>query len=169
MMENNLQLIVFILLLIFSVPLLGKYMSVVFKDNPNRSIPILNQLENFTYRVCGIDSHQEMSWKSYAQAMLYFNLIGFICLFFMQLFQGWLPLNPQGFSGVEPGLAFNTAASFATNTNWQAYGGENTLSYLTQMMGLTVQNFVSAATGNAVLLALIRGIHRKSAQTIGNF
>ena len=110
-----------------------------------------------------------MSWKNYARAMLYFNAIGFAFLFLLQLFQGWLPLNPQNFPGVEPALALNTAISFVTNTNWQAYGGENTLSYLTQMLGMTVQNFVSAATGNAVLLALIRGITRKSSQTIGNF
>src|SRR4029077_5302452 len=152
-MENYLQLIVFVLLLIASVPLLGRYMTEVFKDNPKKSIPILSQLENLTYRVCCINSHQEMSWGSYAQAMLYFNLLGFIFLLLIQLLQGWLPLNPQGFSGVEPALAFNTAASFTTNTNWQAYGGENTLSYFTQMVGLSVQNFVSAATGQAVLLA----------------
>lgn len=169
MLGIHLQLIVFVLMLIISTPLLGRYMAEVFKDHPKRSFPILSQLENLTYRVCGIDPHQEMSWKSYTQSMLYFNLIGFIFLFFIQLFQAWLPLNPQGLSGVAPALAFNTAASFTTNTNWQAYGGENTLSYLTQMMGLTVQNFVSAATGNAVLLALIRGIYRKSIQTIGNF
>jgi K+-transporting ATPase ATPase A chain len=101
--------------------------------------------------------------------MLYFNAIGLGVLFLLLLVQGWLPLNPQKFSGVDLALAFNTAASFTTNTNWQAYGGEITCSYLTQMLGLTVQNFVSAGTGNAVLLALIRGIQRKSAQTIGNF
>lgn len=168
-MENGLQVGIFILLLLLVVPLLGGYMAMIFRDHQKRSIPILSNLEYLTYRVCGIDSNQEMTWKNYAKAMLYFNLIGFIFLFFIQLLQGWLPLNPQGFSGVEPALAFNTAISFVTNTNWQAYGGENTLSYLTQMMGLTVQNFVSAATGNAVLLAFIRGISRKSVETIGNF
>lgn len=160
---------VFILLLLIAVPPLGRYMAEIFKDHPNRSIPLLGHLENLTYRICHINPNQEMSWRDYTKSMLYFNAIGFGFLFLLQLFQGWLPLNPQGFSGVEPALAFNTAASFTTNTNWQAYGGENTLSYFTQMIGLTVQNFVSAATGNAVLLALIRGIHRKSAQTIGNF
>lgn len=168
-MESGLQLAVFILLLLIAVPLLGRYMAVIFKDNPQKSIPLLSSLENLAYRICHIDRKQEMSWKNYAKAMLYFNLTGLVFLFVLQLLQGWLPLNPQGFSGVEPALAFNTAVSFTTNTNWQAYGGENTLSYLTQMMGLTVQNFVSAATGNAVLLALIRGISRKSTQTIGNF
>ncbi|WP_068471159.1 potassium-transporting ATPase subunit KdpA [Candidatus Protochlamydia phocaeensis] len=167
-MENGLQLGLFILLLFLAVPFLGRYMAGVFKDHP-KSIPLLSGLEKWTYRICHIDPIQEMTWKEYAIALLYFNLAGLACLFLLQLLQGWLPLNPQGFPGVEPALAFNTAASFVTNTNWQAYGGENTLSYLTQMMGLTVQNFVSAATGNAVLLALIRGIHRKSAHTIGNF
>ncbi|CUI17984.1 Potassium-transporting ATPase, subunit A [Candidatus Protochlamydia naegleriophila] len=160
---------VFILLLLIVVPLLGRYMAEIFEDHPKRSIPLLSYLENLTYRICQIDPNQEMTWKSYAKSMLYFNAIGFGFLFLLQLLQGWLPLNPQSFSGVEPALAFNTAASFTTNTNWQAYGGENTLSYLTQMLGLTVQNFVSAATGSAVLLALIRGIRRKSSQTIGNF
>lgn len=168
-MENRLQLVIFILLLLASVPLLGHYMARVFKDSGQKSIPILGALERLTYRLCRIDSEQEMEWRDYVKAMLYFNLIGFVFLFLLQLLQGWLPLNPQSFPGVSPSLAFNTAISFVTNTNWQAYGGETTMSYLTQMMGLTVQNFVSAATGNAVLLALIRGIVRRSSQTIGNF
>lgn len=160
---------IFILLLLIAVPLLGRYMVVIFKDQSKKSFPLLSQLENFIYRIGHIDPNQEMSWKSYAKSMIYFNAIGFVFLFLLQLLQGWLPLNPQGFSGVEPTLAFNTAASFTTNTNWQAYGGEITLSYLTQMVGLTVQNFVSAATGNAVLLALIRGMQKRPSQTIGNF
>lgn len=168
-MENRLQLVIFILLLLASVPLLGHYMAKVFKDDGQKTIPILGVLERLTYRFCHIDSSQEMEWRDYLKAALYFNFIGFVFLFLLQLLQGWLPLNPQGFPGVSPALAFNTAISFVTNTNWQAYGGENTMSYLTQMMGLTVQNFVSAAIGNAVLLALIRGIVRKSSQTIGNF
>jgi K+-transporting ATPase ATPase A chain len=168
-MENALQLGIFILLLLLVVPLLGRYMAEIFKDNPKKSIPLLSSLETLAYRVCHIDSNQEMTWKNYAKAMLYFNLVGLVFLFLLQLLQGWLPLNPQGFLGVEPALAFNTAVSFVTNTNWQAYGGENTMSYLTQMTGLSVQNFVSAATGNSVLLALIRGISRTSTKTIGNF
>lgn len=143
-------------------------MRFIFQDEQLK-IPVLGQLEHLIYRICGIDNAQEMSWQTYARALLYFNLIGLIILFSLQLIQGWLPLNPQGFSGVEPALAFNTAVSFTTNTNWQAYGGEVTLSYLTQMIGLTVQNYVSAATGNGVLLSLIRGISRKSTTTIGNF
>lgn len=169
MIENSLQLGIFILLLFITVPFLGHYMTVIFKDNSKISIPLLTSLEKLTYRVCQIDPTHEMTWTNYAKAMLYFNGVGLVVLFLLQLLQGWLPLNPQHFSGVEPALAFNTAASFVTNTNWQAYGGETTMSYLTQMTGLTVQNFVSAATGNAVLLALIRGITHKTIQTIGNF
>ncbi|MBA3815799.1 MAG: potassium-transporting ATPase subunit KdpA [Parachlamydiaceae bacterium] len=168
-MESGLQLGFFILLLLLTVPLLGRYMAEIFKDNPQISIPILGTLEKLIYHLCKIDPAQEMGWKDYAKGMLYFNLVGFIFLFCLQIFQGWLPLNPQGFQGVGLALAFNTAISFVTNTNWQAYGGENTMSYLTQMAGLTVQNFVSAATGNAVLLAHIRGLVRTSSQTIGNF
>jgi len=104
-----------------------------------------------------------MGWKQYALAMLLFNLLGMLALYLLQRTQGWLPLNPEGLAGVPPHLAFNTAASFASNTNWQSYGGDTTLSYLTQMLGLTVQNFVSAATGMACLVALIRGIVRRTA------
>ncbi len=168
-MEDGIQLGAFIAALILVALLLGYYMAAIFRDQSPLCLPGLSSLERFIYRFCQIDPNQEMQWKSYAKALLSFNLIGLLFLFLLQLLQGWLPLNPQGFSGVEPALAFNTAASFVTNTNWQAYGGENTLSYLTQMMGLTVQNFVSAATGNAVLLAFIRGLHRTSVSTLGNF
>lgn len=165
---NYLELLCFIFLLFICVPALGRYMAGIFKDD-FKAIPPLDYLERFIYRLCRIDPSQEMTWKTYVKVMLSFNVIGFVFLFLLQLIQDWLPLNPQAFSGVEPALAFNTAASFVTNTNWQAYGGENTMSYLTQMTGLTVQNFLSAATGNAVLLAFIRGINRKSMETIGNF
>jgi K+-transporting ATPase ATPase A chain len=168
-MDNWLELGFFILLLLVTVPILGHYMASIFQDGVDKSYPLLGWLEKNIYRICHIDPHQEMNWKEYAKALLYFNLFGLIFLFLLQLLQGWLPLNPQGLPGVEPTLAFNTAVSFVTNTNWQAYGGENTMSYLTQMLGMTVQNFVSAATGNAVLLALIRGIQRYSSETIGNF
>ena len=163
-----LELCVFIVLLLVTVPVLGRYMAAVFKDSSALHIPLLSFLEKSIYRFCGI-KNEEMGWKEYAKALLCFNGCGFVFLFLLQLFQRWLPCNPQGFSGVAPALAFNTAASFVTNTNWQAYGGETTLSYLTQMMGLTTQNFVSAATGNAVLLALIRGIKGKTVGAIGNF
>lgn len=159
---------IFILLLFIAVPILGRYMASIFKDDAAIPTP-LKSIENGIYRFCNIHPNQEMTWKEYAKAMLYFNGLGLLFLFLLQLVQGWLPLNPQQLPGVEVALALNTAVSFVTNTNWQAYGGENTLSYLTQMTGLTVQNFVSAATGNAVLIAFIRGISRKSAQTIGNF
>jgi K+-transporting ATPase ATPase A chain len=110
-----------------------------------------------------------MGWKVYAAAFLTFNLAGLLAVYFLQRFQGLLPLNPEGMGAVSPDSSFNTAVSFATNTNWQGYGGESTMSYFTQMLALTVQNFVSAAAGMAVLVALIRGFARRSAQTIGNF
>src|SRR5690349_24754503 len=110
-----------------------------------------------------------MGWKTYAIAMLLFNLCGFLAVYALQRLQGVLPLNPQGFGAVSPDSSFNTAVSFATNTNWQGYGGESTMSYLTQMLGLSVQNFVSAATGMAVLVALLRGFSRKSTSTLGSF
>lgn len=168
-MKYGLLLGIFIPLLFIAVFVLGRYMAEIFKDVPKKSIPLLGALERMVYRICGINPNDEMCWRDYTKTMLYFNFIGLVFLFLLLLLQGWLPLNPQGFSGLEPSLAFNTAISFVTNTNWQAYGGENTMSYLSQMLGLTVQNFVSAATGNAVLLALIRGLTRKSSQTIGNF
>jgi K+-transporting ATPase ATPase A chain len=169
-MENWLEPALFILLLLVTFPLLGRYMAFVFQDSPHTPYPLLGGwLEKGIYRLCQIDPNHEMSGKEYLQSMLYFNLFGFLFLFLLQLLQGWLPLNPQRLPGVEPALALNTAVSFVTNTNWQAYGGENTLSYLTQMLGLTAQNFMSAATGNAALLALIRGFCRHSSATIGNF
>ena len=121
------------------------------------------------YRLSGIRPDQEMGWKTYALTMLLFNVAGLLLVYLLQRVQGVLPLNPQGFGAGSPDSSFNTAVSFASNTNWQGYGGESTMSYLTQMLALTVQNFVSAATGMAVLVALIRGFARRSAQTIGNF
>ena len=130
---------------------------------------IFQPVERLLYRLAGIDPGQEMGWKTYAFAMLLFNMLGIFLLYALQRLQGFLPLNPQGFSAVSPDLAFNTAVSFGSNTNWQNYGGESTMSYLTQMLGMTAQNFVSAATGMAILVALIRGLVRHSAQTLGNF
>jgi K+-transporting ATPase ATPase A chain len=118
------------------------------------------------YRVCHINAHEEQHWTVYTAAMLMFSLAGLLVLYGLQRLQYYLPLNPRGFSGVPPDLAFNTASSFSTNTNWQAYGGESTMSYLTQMTGLSVQNFVSAAQGMAVLVALIRGITRRTSTTM---
>ena len=121
------------------------------------------------YRIAGVDASRESDWKRYALGVLVFNFIGFVVVYLLQRLQGVLPLNPQAFGAVSPDSSFNTAVSFATNTNWQGYAGEATMSYLTQMLGLAVQNFVSAATGMAVLVALIRGFVRREAATIGNF
>jgi K+-transporting ATPase ATPase A chain len=130
---------------------------------------VFGWLERGIYRVARIDPKEEMGWRQYALAALLFNAVGFLAVYCILRLQGLLPFNPQGFPGVTPDLAFNTAASFASNTNWQSYGGETTLSYLSQMLALSVQNFVSAASGMAVLVALIRGIARRTTETIGNF
>jgi potassium-transporting ATPase potassium-binding subunit len=148
---------------------LGRYIARVFRGERTFMDPLARPVERLLYRVAGINPEQEMDWKHYAVALLAFNILGVIVLFILQRIQGFLPLNPQHFGAVPGALAFNTAASFVTNTNWQAYSGESTMSYLTQMAGLTVQNFLSAATGLAVAIALIRGLTRKTAHSIGNF
>src|SRR5262245_47777425 len=148
---------------------LGWYMARVYQNQPCGLDRALGWLERLLYRACGPRATEEMSWKQYAVAVLLFNCLGLVTVYLLPRLQGVLPLNPAGQSPVGADLAFNTAVSFATNTNWQSYGGETTLSYLTQMLGLTVQNFVSAATGMAVLVALIRGFVRRTTQTIGNF
>jgi potassium-transporting ATPase potassium-binding subunit len=164
-----------VLILLFSglficlTPILGTYMANVFTGKTTFLHPILGWLERLCYRIGRVDAEEEMTWIDYAKTLLLFNLWGFIAVFLLQLFQKYLPLNPQNFSAPSWESAFNTAMSFVTNTNWQSYSGETTLSYLTQMLGLAVQNFLSAATGMAVLLALIRGLTRKTATTIGNF
>lgn len=164
-----LQIGFYVGLLVLCVPLLGGYMARVFEGEKTLITPIMRPVENGLYRLIGVNPQVEHNWRQYATAMLAFNLFGFILLFLLQLLQGVLPLNPADLPGVEPFLAFNTATSFTTNTNWQAYGGETTMSYLTQMVGLNVQNFVSAATGIAVVIALTRGLARRTAETIGNF
>ncbi|HEX2854760.1 MAG TPA: potassium-transporting ATPase subunit KdpA [Opitutaceae bacterium] len=131
--------------------------------------PVIRPVERLTYRVCGIDAGKEQGWLGYTFALLAFSSVGLLVTYFILRFQHLLPLNPQGFAGLSPALAFNTAASFATNTNWQSYGGESTLSYFSQMVGLTLHNFTSAAAGIGIAAALVRGIARQSAQTIGNF
>jgi K+-transporting ATPase ATPase A chain len=131
--------------------------------------PIMEPVERFIYRLIGTDETKEMNWKQYAYALIVLNIIGIVFLFVLQLIQGYLPLNPEGFSGVSWDSALNTAISFVTNTNWQGYAGETTMSYLTQMTGLAVQNFLSAAIGIAALLVLIRGFTRKNTDKIGNF
>ncbi len=160
---NSLQLLIFFGILLLLVKPLGSYMAAVYQNER------LTPVERFLYRLSGIDPQAEMTWKTYAVAMLVFNVLGLMVVYFLQRLQGTLPLNPQGLGAVSPDSAWNTAVSFATNTNWQGYGGETTMSYLTQMLGMTVQNFVSAATGMAVMVALIRGIVRHTAKEIGNF
>ncbi len=163
------QLLLFFGLLLVCTPVLGGYMKRVFAGETVLPSPILRPVESAFYRICGIQADEEQSWRRYTLALLVFNLAGFVILFLLQLLQGYLPLNPQQLPGVEPLLAFNTATSFTTNTNWQSYAGETTMSSLTQMLGLGVQNFLSAATGIAVLIAMTRGLTRKSMATIGNF
>lgn len=163
------QPVIFLLALLLLVKPLGIYMARIYEGKPAGINIWFNWLERGIYRLSGIRSDEEMSWKTYAVAMMVFNVIGIVVVYTIQRFQAYLPLNPMSISAVKPDLAFNTAVSFATNTNWQSYGGETTLSYLTQMLGLTVQNFVSAATGMAVLVAVIRGFIYKECKTIGNF
>lgn len=149
-------------------PLLGSYMFKVFEGNTfRRGFPA--KAESVLFRLCGINPAEGMNWKKYLWSVLVFNFAGIILLFLLQVFQGYLPLNPQGFGNVAWDLAFNTAVSFVTNTNWQAYAGETTMSYGVQMAGLTVQNFLSAATGIAVILALARGITSRKSDNLGNF
>ena len=164
-----LQVLTFFIVLLALVKPLGWYMARVYEGRPFGLDRFLGPVERAMYRLCGIRPADEMDWKSYGTAMLLFNAAGFLFLYGLQRLQSFLPLNPANLGVVPPALAFNTAVSFVTNTNWQAYGGEITLSYLTQMLGLTVQNFVSAATGMAVLVALIRGLSRSTSTTLGNF
>lgn len=163
------QLLSFIVVFICLMPILGKYIVKIFSGQWTRMHPILGWLERLCYRISHVDDKEEMSWITYGKALLFFNLFGLITLFSLQLVQNFLPLNPQNFTAVPWQLAFNNAASFTTNTNWQAYAGETTLSYLTQMLGLTSHNFLSAATGLSTSLVLVRGITRKTSETIGNF
>jgi K+-transporting ATPase ATPase A chain len=164
-----LQLAFYLVVLIALAKPLGAYMARIYEGRP----AFLNRLgapfENLIYRVCGVKPAHDMRWTQYAVATLVFNVVGFLAVYGLQRLQISLPLNPQNMAAVSPDSSFNTAISFITNTNWQGYGGESTMSYLTQMLGLTVQNFVSAATGMAVLIALIRGFARQNAEAIGNF
>ena len=160
---------IYLLVLILLVKPLGGYMAHVYAGERTFLDRLLRPVEWLMYRAAGIDPAQEMNWKTYAIAMLVFNALGILILYGLQRLQSVLPLNPEALGAVSPDLAFNSAVSFGTNTNWQNYSGEVTLSYLTQMLGMTVQNFVSAGTGMAILVALIRGIVRNSASTIGNY
>jgi len=167
--NGYLQLAFYLVVLIALAKPLGTYMAAIYEGKP----AIVNQLgaplERLIYRVCGVKESEEMSWTRYALASLWFTLFGLLAVYGLQRLQALLPLNPAGMGAVSPDSSFNTAVSFVTNTNWQGYGGESTMSYLTQMLALTVQNFVSAALGMAVLIALIRGFARQSSQTLGNF
>jgi len=167
--NNYIQLGVYLAVLLLLVKPLGSYMAAVFADGPNRVTRLGAPLERVLYRISGVAPDEEMSWVRYSWAMLIFNVAGLLVVYVLMRLQAWLPLNPQHMDNVPPDLAMNTAISFATNTNWQAYSGESTLSYFTQMLGLSVQNFLSAATGIAVLIAVIRGFTRRSSKTIGNF
>jgi len=162
--------IAFFLLAIFLVaPPLGAYMSRVFTRQRTWFDPVLRPIERLVYRATGVDEAHEMRWTEYAAALLLFSVVSMLVLYLMQRMQQLLPFNPQGFGPVAPDLAFNTAASFTTNTNWQAYSGESTMSYFTQMAGLAYHNFVSAAVGISVAIAFIRGLSQKEKDTIGNF
>ena len=163
------QIIVFCFVVVLLTKPLGGYMTKVFTGESNVLSPVLKPVERAFYRVAGIDEKQEQHWLSYAFAVMLFHIAGFAILYAILRLQGVLPFNPAGQGAVEQGLAFNTAASFITNTNWQNYGGESTMSYLTQMLGLTHQNFLSAATGIAIAIAMIRGFSRASARTVGSF
>ena len=169
MVKEIYVIILFLAILLFLAPPLGRYMAAVFQGKRNILTVIAGPLERLIYRFCRIDVNAEMTWKGYGLAFLLFNGAGFITLFLLQIAQGALPLNPQHLPAVRWDTALNTAVSFVTNTNWQAYGGESTMSYLTQMLGMTVQNFVSAAAGMAVLLPLVRAFTSKMKETVGNF
>lgn len=163
-----LQIAITLLTLLVVGLYLGSYIYRVFEDD-HLAPKVLRKIENGFYRICSIDFKSKMNWKTYAMAMLAFNALGLVIVFLLQIFQTYLPLNPQGLPNVSWHSAFNTAVSFVTNTNWQGYSGESTMSYLTQMLGLTVQNFVSAATGIAVAVALCRGLTQPEGRKIGNF
>jgi potassium-transporting ATPase potassium-binding subunit len=176
--QDIIQISLLLILLIFLSPIIGYYMFHIFsgeyktlkKDysfwNP---LYLLKKMEDGIYKICKIDYHREMNWKTYLFSILVFNFLGFVIVFVLQLFQKWLPLNPESLPNVPVDLAFNTSVSFMTNTNWQNYAGETTMSYLVQMVGLTVQNFLSAGTGIAVLIALTRGIKNRESMNLGNF
>jgi potassium-transporting ATPase potassium-binding subunit len=163
------QLIVYLGVILALAKPLGIYMARVYEGRLGGVGRVLGPIERFLYRISGVKAGDEMGWKRYALAMLLFNFLGFLLVYALQRLQGVLPANPAHLPAVGPDLSFNTAISFVTNTNWQSYSGEQTMSYLTQMFGLAVQNFLSAASGMAVLVALVRGIARRTASTVGNF
>src|SRR6201996_8236544 len=163
------QILLFCAVVVALVKPLGWYMTRVFNGERTFLTPVLRPIESGLYALGGVDEKQEQHWLTYTVAMLLFHVAGFLILYALMRFQAVLPFNPAEQSAVAPDLSFNTAISFITNTNWQSYGGESTMSYLVQMLGLTHQNFLSAATGIVLAMALIRGFARHSAQTVGNF
>ncbi|MGN6478541.1 potassium-transporting ATPase subunit KdpA [Luteibacter sp.] len=163
------QIGLFLAVLLALVKPVGQYMALVFADAPNRVTRFGARAERVLYRLAGIRADEDMGWKRYALAMLVFNVAGLLVVYLLQRTQQWLPLNPQHLGAITPDSAMNTAISFASNTNWQGYAGESAMSYLTQMLGLAVQNFLSAATGIAVLVAVVRGFTRRGARAVGNF
>ena len=162
-------LVAFLAIVVLCVKPLGSYIADVMQGRPNFALRAGGRVEGLLYRLCGVDSAEEMSWTQYAIALLLFNVLGAVVVYGLQRLQIFFPLNPQKFAAVSPDSSFNTAISFITNTNWQGYSGESTMGYLVQMAGLAVQNFLSAATGIAVAIALIRGFARHTVNTIGNF
>ena len=164
-----LQIAIFLALILLVTKPMGVFMTRVFNRERTFMDPVLRPIERVLYRMTGVDENHEMRWTEYAFAMLLFSAVSMLLLYLIQRVQGMLPLNPQKFAAVPQALAFNTAASFTTNTNWQNYSGEAVMSYLTQMAGLAYHNFASAATGIALAIAFIRGIARRQMQTIGNF
>ncbi len=177
-LNGILQILVYFLLLLALTKPLGRFMAKVFEGERTFLHPLLRPLERLIYRLTGIREEAEQRWTQYTAALLVFSLVCFLFVYVIQRLQGLLPFNPMHFgtarapvsaTGMTPDLAFNTAASFMTNTNWQAYGGETTLSYFVQMAALTVENFVSAAAGMAVAIAVVRGFARRESKTIGNF
>lgn len=163
------QILVFFGTLLVLTKPLGLYMARVYSGERTFFDPVLRPVERLIYRVTAVDETREMRWTEYAVSALLYSVVSMLLLYAIQRLQAFLPFNPQGFTGVAPDLAFNTAASFTTNTNWQAYAGEATMSYFTQMAGLAYHNFTSAAVGMVVAIALIRGISRRESETIGNF
>src|SRR5262245_41026952 len=163
------QILLFCAIVVALTPVLGGYMTRVFRGERTILTPVLRPVERALYGAAGIDEKQEQGWLAYTVAMLVFHVGGFVILYVLMRLQAGLPFNPAGQTAVATDLTFNTAISFITNTNWQNYVGESTLSYLVQMLGLTHQNFLSAATGIVLAVALIRGFARTSAKTIGNF
>jgi K+-transporting ATPase ATPase A chain len=167
--DNFIQISIYIIVLLLAAKPLGTFMAHIYEGRPAGLNVWFASFEKWIYRVCGVRAEAGMTWKKYAVCVMLFNVLGLVVVYALQRLQSFLPFNPMAMPSVSPDSSFNTAVSFATNTNWQGYGGESTMSYLTQMLALTVQNFVSAATGMAVLVALIRGFIQKQTRTLGNF